>query len=461
MSIRDAHTIFLVGIKGVGMTGLAQILQSQRKNVRGSDTEEKFFTDAVLQRAGIPYVEQFTAENITDDIDLVIHSAAYGSDHPELQAARTKGIPVQAYQEALGELSRNMDTIAVTGSHGKTTTTALCGVLHTAIGSDPTVLVGSEVFEFNGNARVGKGREFILEADEYKKKVLDLTYTTLVITNIDYDHPDVYASAKEYSTMFQEAVDRLPVEGVLVTNMHDVESNELSTPKTIQHRTIGRDATAWLSAKNIEEKNGTTQAEIYHNDTKLLDIQTSLIGEFNIDNILAALATLSIEEIQSNKEVVEEALQQFTGTRRRFERIGESKSGALLFDDYAHHPTEIRATLKAARQRYPNKTIWCVFHAHTYSRTEAFLDEFATAFEDADHVIIPDIYSSAREKEGKVRGKELAEAIGKHHDSVQHMATFDEITAHLEQLIDNDDIVIAMGAGDVWHVATTLAVEKA
>lgn len=478
-------TIFMVGIKGVGMTGLAQILKSQGKTISGSDTTERFFTQETLDKEDILYTEQFQTENISENIDLVIASEAYDESHPEIQEARKKNIPVIYYQDALGELSAQQPTIAIAGSHGKTTTTALTGVLHEAIQNDPTVLVGSQVPAFRGNARIGHGELFICEADEYNKKLLKLHPKTLVITNIDYDHPDTYPTKEDYRDVFQQAIDALPDDATLILNADDTESAKLNLTslKGAQRTFSTQKETATVYSTNRTSKNygktknqqtegkemkededgqkrkglGTQTFDVFYENEKVLTITTSLLGAHNVANILASLATISKEQCIQYQTEIQEAIQQFQGTKRRLEYIGITKNGTLVLDDYAHHPTEIQATLKALKETYPKKSIWCIFHPHTYTRTEVLFKDFATSFQDADHVFVLDIYSSAREKKGTVSAADLAQEIAKHQSGVMYAPNTTTLAKEISSQTHENDIIITMGAGDVWQIAEQLA----
>ncbi len=454
-AIERAKKIHMVGIKGVGMTALAQILRSKGKDIEGSDTSEQFFTDEILQKEEIPIHEGFSKNNIHKETDLVITSLAYDHEHEENAHAKAEGIVVVQYQEVLAWLSASTPTIAITGSHGKTTTTAIAGVLHAAVGSDPTVLVGSMVHEFQGNARTGKGDLFIVEADEYGKKVLDLTYQTLVVTNIDYDHPDHFTK-EEYTQLFLDAASRVPDSGTLVLNQDNSQSAPLRA-KYKDARTLSiQSENGTLVAEKIKEKHGNMHCTILWDGEDMLCVETSLIGTHNIANILAAVATLTKEQCATYRQELEIAIKDFKGTKRRFELMGNTSKGALVVDDYAHHPTEIKETLQAARTRYSDKKIWCIFHAHTYSRTEALLKEFASSFCNADTVILPPIYSSARETVRNVSAQDLQQAIQKNHKDVLLFETFEEITHHINEHAEENDLVITMGAGDVWQVAKQL-----
>lgn len=458
--LKRATTIYFVGIKGVGMTALAQILLARGKNIRGSDTTETFFTERVLAAENIRVDEGFSKQHIDTTIDLVVRSDAYGETHEEVARAREIGIPVLRYQEVLNVLSATMPTIAIAGSHGKTTTTALTGVLHECVGNDPTVLVGSEVPAFHGSARTGNGNLFITEADEYNKKLLELAPSTLVITNIDYDHPDTYPTPKDYRDVFAKAIAALPRNATLIVNADDAETNTLErTTFPDQTITFGvRNENATFHAVNRTLLPDGTQSfsVVIGGNMEIGPFTTTLAGEHNIANILAALATLSMEELRANGDSLVRAIASFSGTTRRMEHIGKTKHGAIVIDDYAHHPTEIRATLKALKERYPKRHVWCVFHPHTFSRTAALFEEFAASFADADVVSVLDIYASAREEKGTVTSEALVRKLRENGVDAEYIHDPNSLQMRIADKADDHDVIITMGAGDVWKIAHDL-----
>lgn len=423
----------MIGIKGVGMTGLAQILQHMGKRVSGSDTTEEFFTQEVLKKLGIEYREGFAGENIPADADLVIYATAYPEEHVERVEAKRRGIPQLSYPEALAAVTQGKRVIAVCGSHGKTTTTAMLGQALEALGMDPTVLVGSRVNAWGTNARVGRSDLFVLEADEYQNKLKYLNPTGIVITNIDWDHPDFFPTPESYRKVFTEFTQKLGPTGWIVANNVDPES----------HRALASSSAAvhWFSP-----------------DDPLPDASNAVIvgaqNRANADAVLAALSCLGVAPDEASK-----ALASFRGTSRRMEEKG--KVGDLtVVDDYAHHPTEIRATIAALRGQYPGSRITVLFQPHTFSRTETFLNDFVTALSTADEAFITDIYGSAREKIGAVDGRALAAAFRNGKDHYVPFATAAEtleakLLAHEaaeRSLASAATIFVTMGAGDVWKV---------
>jgi len=461
---------YLIGIKGVGMTALAQILKANGYVVSGSDTHEKFFTDAVLKRHHIPFVEGFSARHVPKHADLVVASSAYDKKNPEVHQAHRLGHKVYSYAETLSKFFNEKEGIAVCGSHGKTTTSALLGYVFEKAGLKPSVMVGSEVSQFRGNALVGKGVHFIVEADEYQNKMQHLRPKTILLTNIDYDHPDFFKTPKLYREAFRKFIRRLPENGLLVACHDDPEVRKIlsSTPACIV--TYGLHAAVKIQklknkweVRNTRVQHGRWHFDVFRNGKKFGKFLLCLVGEHNVLNALGVIALASTYGI--SKHSIQRALASFRGTRRRFEYVGAYK-GALLIDDYAHHPTEIRATLKTARALYPKKRIIAVFHPHTYSRTRALLDDFSQSFGDADKVIVLDVYGSAREKplgdtrdrRGRIGSREMVRRAKKFHKDVCHIPTIHEAASFLQSILKKDDVLLMLGAGDVWkltHVLTS------
>lgn len=394
------------------MTALAEVLHGWGKRVTGSDTEERFQTDDILRKSGISFVEGFAKENVPTDVDFIIYSTAYNEKNPEYAEAKRRGLPMLSYPEALGQLMDGKYGIAIAGSHGKTTTTALLGHVMTEAGLDPTVVVGSEVKNWGANARVGKSEYVVIEADEYQNKFQYYNPKGLIITNIDWDHSDFFKTLEAYEKAF----------------------------------------------RNFREKvfgNGGWVIESQKSKVKSQKLPMSLLGAHNQANTFL-VHEVATKHLGITEDIFWKAVQLFKGTARRFEIKGEAAKGVLVIDDYAHHPTEIQATLKAARARYPKQKIWVVFHPHTFTRTKTFFDDFAHSFGDADAVIILDIYGSAREAQGGVHSKDLVDAINAQKKSAHYIPTIPEATLYLREHAQKGDIVITMGAGDVWKVGEEL-----
>lgn len=453
MAVARAKKIHFVGIKGAGMAGLAQLLAAKGVAVCGSDTNEEFFTDALLKEKGIT-VEPFSSRHITKDFDCLIASTAYGKTHPELIAAAKKGVPVVTYPQALSELFNTAFGIAVCGSHGKTTTSAMIAYLLVHLGLDPTAVVGSQIHQLGSNVAVGSSPYFVLEADEYQNKLSLYDPKMIVLTNIDYDHPDFFPNEKVYLKVFSDFAAKITDRRLIACWDDPGVRKALMSVDAQRIVTYGWDPSYDYSGSNYRIENGRRAFSVARRGIPVCDTSLSLIGKHNASNALAALAfcdVLSLSPLSRAAEILEE----FTGTARRFEYKGVH--GAMtIIDDYGHHPTEIRATLHAARHQYPDKKIWCVFGAHTYSRTKVFLDQFGDSFHHVDRVLILDIYTSAREQEETITAQDLVTAINRASHNAVLTATkkkaIAEILAHEHEI----DILITMGAGDVYKIADQL-----
>ncbi|PIR88750.1 MAG: UDP-N-acetylmuramate--L-alanine ligase [Candidatus Harrisonbacteria bacterium CG10_big_fil_rev_8_21_14_0_10_44_23] len=458
--------VHLIGIKGVGMTALAQILKQRGLEVSGSDTKDKFFTDKVLKSSGIkPKV--FSEKNITKNIDVVISSGAYYfsgramGDNLEVKEVLKRGIKILTYPQAVGELSKEYKTIAVAGSHGKSTITAMLGWAAQRIGKDPTVIAGTRINAWKANARVGKSNLLILEADEYREAFLNYSPNVLIITSIDYDHPDYYKTPALYYRAFKKMVDRVEKGGVVIGFGDDVEvANLLSYAKGKKLKTVkygfSKRSDLVLENEGVFHDKHIRQAQckqLFHglfNKGKKLRGVLKFPGKHQIANAGAVLATAKSLKWPVYRTL--DALKEFSGTARRFEVLRKYKNGAIVIDDYAHHPTAIKKTLEAARSLYPKKKIIAIFQPHMFSRTEALLEDFATAFSDADEVGIMEIYASAREKSGKVSGRTLTAHAKEHHRFVNYLKNSAEAKKFLNLATKKDAAVLLMGAGDVYKL---------
>lgn len=472
MNLKDAKKIYMVGIKGVGMTAIAQVLKLRGAEVSGSDTEEKFFTDEVLAKSGIEFYGCFDAANLEKEKpDLVIYSTAYTDENPELAAARQSGLPILSYPEALGQILKEGFGIAVCGTHGKTTTTAMLGFVLQELGADPTVIVGSAVPQLGGNARAGKGKYVVIEADEYQNKFLYFDPRAVVLTSAEYDHPDFFKTEADYFDAFRKFVAKIPAsakvaagrpaDGFLVACADDKNVKEISASASCKIIFYGLTGGDWQAKINPSpalplekgESGGGMTFEVLEKGESRGVFKIKLLGNHNVANALAVIATA--RELGFDLEKIREALQKFSGAVRRFEIKGEA-AGVLVIDDYGHHPTEIRVTLEAARQKYSDRRIWCIFHPHTFTRTKALLSDFAKSFGAADKTIVIDIYGSAREQAGGVSSGDLVELIKKEGGDALYIPTIPEAADFLAEEVKSGDVVITMGAGDVWRVGELL-----
>ncbi len=447
--------IYFIGIKGSGMVALVEIFERRGCKVTGSDTKEKFFTDEILKKKlFVKYHEGFDEKHITSDIDLVVYSTAYNEkNNEEFKTAKYKSIPMVSYPGMLGILFNEKYGIAISGTHGKTTTTAMLAEIFKVAGLDPTAVVGSLVKQWRGSALVGRSEFMIIEADEYQNKLDLYNPQAVILTSADWDHPDFFPTYDEYKKTFEKFIQKIPRHGFLVVCGDRSETLEIAKSAKCKVISYGFGNEVDIRITNHELREGKQFFSLSAKGKKLGDFEIMLPGRHNILNASAAIAMA--HQFNGKMEKIREALANFEGTSRRFEYIGQ-RNGAILIDDYGHHPEEIKATLQAAREFFPKRRIWCVFHPHTFTRTKALLSEFSQSFEDADRVIVLDIYGSAREVQGGVHSKDLVELAKKYHRNVEYIPTIDEAIEFLKDKISKEDLVIAMGAGNVWEVAEGL-----
>ncbi len=444
----------LVGIKGGGMTALALLLKSMNKNITGSDSSEKFYTDKVLKKHQIKFFENFSPANIPVETEVVVHSTAYDPNtNTECIFAKTEKLILLTYPEALAELINSKLTIAIAGTHGKTTTTAWLAYVLDKCGFKPSALVGSNVPQFGGNTLAGKSDLFLVETDEYQNKFKYYNPQAIILNNIDWDHPDYFASANDYLSVFKEYIAKIPAKGFLVAGIDNKNVFELSKNFSKKLITFGLERQADWQAKNIQIKKETIfdvywQQRLWHSAVKI-----SLFGDFNVLNALAVIATAV--ELGANKEKILSALYAFSGTERRFEKKG-AISNSVIYDDFAHHPGEIKPTLSMVKKLFPEKNIIVVFHPHTFTRTLKLLTDFCQSFIDADEVLLLDIYGSAREKQGGIDAETLTAEINKVSKNAKYIKNIDSAVAYLQKKLNENNVIITMGAGDVWRVGTDL-----
>lgn len=462
MDLQKIKKIYFLGIKGVGMTMLAQYFKESGFEVIGSDTAEVFMTDAVLKEHGITFFEFFSQDNITKDIDLAVYSSAYNPEiNEELKYLLSSNIKTITFAEALGGIFNLKYGIAVCGSHGKTTTSAWLGYVLSRAGMDPSVLVGAQVPQFDGNILAGKSNYMIAETDEYQNKLKFFEPKAVLLNNIDYDHPDFFKNEEVYKQVFIDFISKIPKKGFLVANFDDktiasianvncrgrVISYSIENPEAVFH------------AENIRFENGKQLFNVFMEADNLGEFSTSLIGRHNIYNALAVIATCV--ELNIDLFEIRQALGDFSGTARRMQSLGKY-NGAEIIDDYAHHPTEIKTTLAGIKEKYKSKNIICLFHPHTFTRTKALLSQFGASFEATDELVILDIYGSAREEKGGVSSLDLLNKIKEHNEKegiiqkTSHIASLSDAEGYLRKKIGRGDLLVLMGAGDVFRVGENL-----
>jgi UDP-N-acetylmuramate--alanine ligase len=472
----------MIGIKGVGMTMLAQFLHNSGFDITGSDVEEVFMTDKVLKESGIKVIKGFDKNNIPADADLIVYSTSYNVDtNEEVKAVLSGKKKVMTYAEALGSVFNEKYGIAVVGSHGKTTTTAWLGYVLEKSGKSPSVMVGAAVKQFGGASLNGQSDILLIEADEYQNKLKYFNPKAVLLNNIDYDHPDFFPTVEDYNKAFIDFIGKIPKSGFLVANFDDKVIRKTANVNC-RARVISYsiDAEADYVAYDIKHGGGKQYFKVKLGVDEMSDDEDELpnseVGDFAIrlpgkHNIYNALAVIAASiELGVPLNEIREHLEDFEGTNRRMEVLGDFR-GATIIDDYAHHPAEIKATLSGIRELYGDRRIKVVFHPHTFTRTKAFLDDFSKSFGDADEVIVLDIYGSAREKQGGVSSEDLVELIKQSpyaeatadkenkktkKKEIKHIATLAECEKYLRENIQRDDVIVLMGAGDVFRVGENL-----
>ncbi len=445
--------IYFIGIGGISMSGLAEILLSEGFTVSGSDRAPSDLT-RMLEDRGVNVFYGQKKENLTKDIDLVVYTAAIKSDNPELLAAHKLNIPMLTRAELLGQMMKNYETpVAVSGTHGKTTTTSMISQILLSAEADPTLSIGGIYRPIGGNIRVGASELFVTEACEYTNSFLSFFPKIGIILNIEEDHLDFFKDLADIRNSFHRFAQLLPADGTLIINGDIERCEELTEGLSCKVITYGLSSGSDYTASQVTyDESGFPSFILSRQNGGERKFSLRVHGDHNILNALAAIALADL--LGLSDEVIHAGLAAFTGTDRRFEYKGQV-NGVNIIDDYAHHPTEIRATLSAAAQ-YPHRRLWCVFQPHTYTRTKAFLEEFASALSLADEIILADIYA-AREKDTLgISSETLQEKIRSLGHSCHYFPTFEAIENYLLKNCTKDDLLITMGAGDVVKVGENL-----
>lgn len=423
-NVKSAH---FIGIGGIGVSAIARMMLERGVSVTGSDRAPSLVIEKLVLSSARIFFGHDVA-HLPEMLDLVVYSPAVPDENPELQAARERGVPVYSYPEALGQISRGMRTIAVSGTHGKTTTTAMIAEVLVGANLSPTVIVGS-LLKSGTNFIPGTSDIFVVEACEYKRSFLNLTPAILVITNIDNDHLDYYGTIEGVQKAFAELVEKVPVTGAIVCDPND----SLVTP-----------ALSKAVARIVDYQLGGSTSKL----------MLAVSGEHNIKNAKVALAVARLLGVGEGEAT--SLLAKFEGTWRRMEYKGVIASGALVYDDYAHHPTEIKAALQGFRAKHPNGRIRVIFQPHLYSRTKLLLNEFAESFSDADEVIVVPIYAAREKSDPEITAEKLAQAISTHHKNARAIVEFSAVETYIRTTTQKDDIIITMGAGDIFKVGEAL-----
>lgn len=450
--------VYFVGIGGISMSGLAVILKRAGFDVSGSDRDRSEVTEN-LEKEGIKVFYGQKKENITADIDVVVLTAAIHPDNPEYMETERLNIPHISRAELLGQLMRNYGTsIAISGTHGKTTTTSMISEILLAEDADPTISVGGMLPSIGGNIRVGGRDYFVTEACEYTNSFLSLFPDIALILNVEEDHLDFFKDLDDIRSSFRKFADLIPADGTLIINSHIENLSFFTDSLKCNVLTFGKKsgdgAAPDYTAENITfDSQGNPSFDVVIRGRKELEVRLHVPGEHNILNALAAIAFADAAGI--DRSVTAGALAGFEGTDRRFQKKGMIAGGITLIDDYAHHPTEIRATMKAALAM-ERKTLWVVFQPHTYTRTKAFFDDFADALSMADKVVLADIYAARETDTLGMSSHLLADAIKKRGTDSYYFPSFEEIEKFLLKNCQEGDVLITMGAGDVYKIGDSL-----
>ncbi|WP_432667518.1 UDP-N-acetylmuramate--L-alanine ligase [Wukongibacter baidiensis] len=449
---KKLNRVHLIGIGGIGMSALAEILLDKGFNVSGSDIKSSHITEK-LKKNGVKLFIGHHEDNVVGS-DIIVYTSAVKSDNPELTKAKSLDIPALDRAEMLGKLMNDYKTsVAVAGAHGKTTTTSMISLIFEHADFDPTILVGGELREIGGNVKVGNNDLLITEACEYKENFLKFNPNVGVILNIDEDHLDYFKDFEHIFSTFSKFVRLIPKKGHLILNNDDYDVRKLVSHANCNIITCGINLDSDFQAKNITfNEAGYPSFDVVYKGTVLERFTLDIPGQHNIYNALAAIATTYTLGAEPDK--IKEKLSVFKGTHRRFDILGEWNNIKVI-DDYAHHPTEIKATLGAVK-KFPHNKIWCVFQPHTYTRTKALLLDFAKSFGDADKIIISDIYAAREKDTGEIHSKHLVEHIRKEGYNVVYIDSFEEIVSYLEKNTEGNDIVLTMGAGNIYEVGNML-----
>ncbi len=447
MSPRRIH---LIGIGGIGLSAIARVLLANGEIVSGSDVSRSQMTDE-LEQLGVRITIGHRAENI-GNVDIVLVTSAASVDNPEVQEARRRGIRIVKRFDFFPELTSGKKTIAIAGTHGKTTTTGMVAAIMLEAGLDPTAIVGGIIPELGGNAHAGSGEYLVVEADEYDRAFLGLRPTIAVVTSIEMDHPDVYSSVEEVAAAFRQFLRFVPSDGLIVgCGDHQRVDQEL---RGVEQATVTRYGLGhnndWRADQLTLNELGS-DFSVWHGGTCFGTFTLQIPGRHNVLNALAALTVADAVGVDAAS--IRKTLSSFKGAVRRFQVKGQV-GGVVIVDDYAHHPSEIRATLAAARQRYAGRRLWAVFQPHTFTRTLALLDDFAQAFPDADRVIVADIFAARERVNPGISSRDLVQRI--QHPQVVYIPQIEEIVAHLKSNLRTGDVLITLGAGDVNRVGEQL-----
>lgn len=446
--------VHFIGIGGCGMNAAASMLLAGGASVSGSD-RQTFPGLSKLTVAGAVVKVGQHIDRIAPDLDLVVVSIAIPQDHTELQCARRNGTPVLTYPQLVGLLMKSRSGIALAGTHGKTTTTALTAHMLRHGGMDPSYIFGGTSPQLDGASHLGQGPHFVVEACEFDRSFLSLAPRSAAVLNVDADHLDCFRNLDEIIDAFCEFAARVPANGLLVLNHADAARHRLAAASSAMVETFGLDADATWRAVDLRADRGCWAFEVHYRGQYALDTRLNLPGMHNVENALAATALA--HHAGADPQAIAEAMATFTGVDRRMTWRGRP-GGVNVIDDYAHHPRAIRCTLQAIKEFYQPRRVWVVFQPHQHSRTRLLLEDFATCFELAQEVIVPAVFEARDSVEERQRtcGRDLVAAVENAGGRARYMPSFDDIATYLQEQAHQGDVIVTMGAGDIWKVADEL-----
>lgn len=445
--------IHFIGIGGISMSALAEICLNKGYKVSGSDSNESYLLDKLRSQGANIFIGH-EKEHLADDVDMVVYTAAVHDDNAELIAAREKNKLVVNRATFLGQIMREYkNSIAISGTHGKTSTTSMLSTIFQYADLDPTILVGGNLSSIGGNVKIGNSDHFITEACEYVDSFLNFNPKISTVLNIEEDHLDYFSGLDEIKASFNKFGKLLPKDGYFIINGDDENTNDILHDVKATVIKYGTNLSNDALIKNISfNEKGHGIFEIELNGKNLGVFELSVPGLHNIYNATAAILVAYVSNIEL--ELIRENIKSYSGVGRRFEVKGKYND-ALIVDDYAHHPTELKATLSAAKKMKKSK-LWCIFQPHTYTRTKSLLNEFAEAFYSADKVIITDIYAARENDPGDIHSKDLVEKLYQNHVDVAYISKFEDIVDYLRDNVSSNDLVITAGAGPIYKVAEEL-----
>jgi UDP-N-acetylmuramate--alanine ligase len=438
--------IHLIGIGGAGLSAIATVLLQQGYTVSGSDMQASSMTRRLAEMGARVFIGH-KPENLPDNLDTVIISSAIPQDNPELVGARQRGLTIAKRAEWLGQMMQDQVGIAIAGTHGKTTTTAMTAFMLREAGQDPTYIVGGFVPQMDSNAAAGKGNVFVIEADEYDHTFLGLRPTVAVVTVVEWDHPDIFPTPQHLTQAFTDFVRLTPPHGLVIGCGDDPGARQVIEQARVRVATYGLQAhNEWRAVDVQPNQRGGSDFRAIHASSSV-EVSLAVPGLHNVYNALAVLVVADHQGVDLS--LAAEILGRFTGVGRRFELKGEV-NGITIIDDYAHHPTEIKATLAAARTRFGERPIWAVFQPHTFSRTISLLDDFAGAFDDADNVVIVDIFPSRETDEGVVNSQDIIDRMT--HPNARYIGPLREAADYLVHHLAPPAVLFTLGAGDGYQI---------